>query len=146
MFAATRCKRNSQTGPNRSTNLPSCQHSTQTKLAFEHTDRRFDSTTKALQLPEPRDSLMQFFCLAQAAHLWDGNFLNTGFAQLQRVLGSVIAAIGRQFFGLYAESGFGVVQHRQQSTDDRLQQTFSSQKPISIDRCGAKSLQIVLFQ
>jgi hypothetical protein len=73
---------NSQTGPERSTARPSCQHSTQTKLAFEHTDRRFDSTAKALQLPEPRCSLMQFFRLAQAAHLWDANFLNTGFAQL----------------------------------------------------------------
>ena len=100
----------SQTGPNRSPYRSSCQHSTQTKLAFEHADGRLDSTAKALQLSKPRGSLMQFFGFAQAAHLRDANFLNPGLVKLQDVLGSVIATIRRQLFGLYAESGFCLAQ------------------------------------
>src|SRR6185503_984797 len=105
---------NSQSGPDCSPYGTFGQHSTQTKLAFEHADRGLDSTAKPLQLPEPRSSLMALFGFAQATHLWDANFLNTGLAQLQHVLGTVIAAIRRQLLGLYAESGFCVAQHREQ--------------------------------
>src|ERR1041384_6657245 len=106
--------KNSQSGPDCSPYGTFGQHSTQTKLAFEHADRALDATAKPLQLPEPRSSLMPLFGFAQATHLWDANFLNTGLAQLQHVLGTVIAAIRRQLLGLYAESGFCVAQHRQQ--------------------------------
>ena len=52
---------NSQSGPDCSPYGTFGQHSTQTKLAFEHADRGLDATAKPLQLPEPRSSLMPLF-------------------------------------------------------------------------------------
>ena len=103
-----------QTGPDRRTSRASCEHSTQPKLPFKHTDRRLDPTAKSLQLPKPHCPLMRLFCFAQPADLRNADLLNTGFGQLPHVLGSVIAAIGRQLGGLYAKTGFGVAQQRQQ--------------------------------
>src|ERR1041385_8713631 len=37
---------NRETGPDRGILGASCQHSTQTELAFEHADRRFDTAAK----------------------------------------------------------------------------------------------------
>src|SRR6476620_6642431 len=56
---------NSQSGPDGSPYATFGQHSTQTKLAFEHADRGLDATAKPLQLPEPRSSLMPLFGFAQ---------------------------------------------------------------------------------
>src|ERR1044071_1213150 len=83
----------SQTGPDRRTFRPSCEHSTQPKLPFKHTDRRLDPTAKSLQLPKPHCPLMRLFCFAQPADLRNADLLNTGFGQFPHVLGSVIASI-----------------------------------------------------
>ena len=84
-------REDTQSGPNRSRCGASRQDTTQTEFAFEHADRSLDSTTKPLQLPEPRFSLMQFFGLAQAALLRDAHFLNAGLPNLQHVFGTVVA-------------------------------------------------------
>ena len=91
-----------------------CQHPTQTKLAFKHTDGRFYAAAKPLQLPKPLLSLMRFFCSAQAPHLWDANFLNTSLAKLHHVIGTVVASIGSDLLWLYAEAGFCLSHHRKQ--------------------------------
>src|SRR5512145_958339 len=89
-------------GPGRA----SGQHSSQTKLAFEHTDRRFDAAAKPLQLPEPRFSLVHSFTTAQPTHFRDTDFFNPGPAKLHDVIGTIIASIGGKLLGLYAKSGF----------------------------------------
>ena len=75
--------KDSQPGPDSGRYRAFGQHATQTELAFEHTDRRFYAAAKPLQLPEPRRSLMRFFCFAQATHFRDADFLNTDLAKLQ---------------------------------------------------------------
>src|SRR5690242_2768132 len=105
---------NSQSGPDRCACRPSCQHSTQTKLAFQHADGGLNSAAKPLQLPKPRFSLMGPFRFAQAAHLRDPNPLNPGFSQLQYVFGTIIAAVRRQLGRLYPQSALCLTQHRKQ--------------------------------
>ena len=50
---------NSHTGPDSGPRRTFRQHSTQTKLAFEHTDRALYAAAKPLQLPEPLLLLMR---------------------------------------------------------------------------------------
>jgi len=91
-----------------------CQHSSQTKLAFEHTDRGLYATAKPLQLPKPFLSLMPLFFSAQATHFGDANFLNAGLAKLQHVLGTVVAPVRGELLRLYAQTGFCLPYHRKQ--------------------------------
>ncbi len=90
------------------------QHSTETELTFQHTDRPFDAAAKALQLPEPRLSLMRFLCFAQAAHFRDADFFKTGLAKFLEVIGAVVAPIGGEFLRLYAQPGFCLAHQRKQ--------------------------------
>ena len=95
-----------QSRPDKGTCRALRQHSTQTELAFKHTDGGFYAAAKALQLPEPLLSLMSFFAAVQATYFRDTNFLNTGLAKFQHVLATVVASIRGQFLRLYANSGF----------------------------------------
>ena len=106
--------KDSQPGPDSGRYRAFGQHATQTELAFEHTDRRFYAAAKPLQLPEPRRSLMRFFCFAQATHFRDADFLNTDLAKLQYVIGTVVAPIGSNLLWLYAEASFCLAHHRKQ--------------------------------
>ena len=82
------------------------QHSTQTELAFKHTDGGFYTAAKALQLPEPLLSLMGFFAAAQATHFRNSNFLNTGLAKFPHVFATVVTSIRGHFLRLYAKAVF----------------------------------------
>ena len=96
----------SQTGPDSGPGRASGQHSTQSKLAFKHTDGSFYAAAKPLQLSKPSLSLVSFFCLAQATHFRNADFLNPRLAKLQHVVGTVVAAIRGEFLGFYAQSVF----------------------------------------
>lgn len=82
------------------------QHSTQAELAFEHTDRRFDSAAKPLQFPEPLLLLMRCFCSAQTTHLRDANLFNAGLAKLHYIIGAVVSSVRGEVLGLYTETVF----------------------------------------
>ena len=82
------------------------QHSTQTKLAFEHADRRLYAATKPLQLPKPFGLLMRLLLAAQATQFRNADFVKTGLAKLKHVIGTVVAPIRGEFLGLYPETGF----------------------------------------
>src|SRR5918996_2032692 len=105
---------NSQTRPDSSPCRTFRQHSTQTKLAFEHTDRPFYAAAKPLQLPEPLLLLMRLFFSAQATQFRNADFLNTGLAKLQHIIGTVVASIRGQFLGLYTETSFCLAHYRKQ--------------------------------
>lgn len=83
-----------------------CQHSTQAELAFEHTDRGFYAAAKSLQLPKPLRLLRRLFFPTQATHFRYADFLNTGLAKFQHVIGTVVAPIGSEIGRLYAEAAF----------------------------------------
>jgi hypothetical protein len=95
-----------QAGPDSGPCRALCQDSTQAELAFKHTDRRFYAAAKPLQLSEPLGLLMGLFFAAQATHLRDANFLNTGLAKLHHVIGTIVTSIGGQFLRLYANGSF----------------------------------------
>ena len=105
---------NSQTRPDSGPCRTFRQHSTQTKLAFEHTDRRFYAAAKPLQLTEPFLSLMPLFFSAQATHFRDADFFNTRLAKLQHIIHTVVAPIRGELFRLYTEIGFRLAQQRKQ--------------------------------
>src|ERR1043166_4724820 len=105
---------NRETGPDRGILGASCQHSTQTELAFEHADRRFDTAAKALQLQKPLRSLVSLFSGGQATDFRDTNFFNTRLAKGRDVLSTVVASVRRQFFRLYFEIRFGLTNQRNQ--------------------------------
>src|SRR5712692_9662052 len=106
---------NGQTRPDGRPLGASCQHSTQAKLAFEHTDRRFDPAAKPLQLSEPLLMLMRFFCCTRPTHLRDANFLNTGLAKLKHVIGAVVSSVRGHLLRLYAETAFCLAHRKQLS-------------------------------
>src|ERR1044071_8584918 len=97
---------NRETGPDRGILGASCQHSTQTELAFEHADRRFDTAAKALQLPKPLRSLVSLFSGGQATDFRDTNFFNPRLAKGRDVLSTVVASVRRRHFAasLYAKA------------------------------------------
>jgi hypothetical protein len=66
----------------------------------------FYAAAKPLQLSKPSLSLVSFFCLAQATHFRNADFLNPRLAKLQHVVGTVVAAIRGEFLGFYAQSVF----------------------------------------
>src|SRR5918995_5057520 len=104
--------KDSQPGPDSGRGRAPGQHTTQTKLAFKHTDRGFYTAAKALQVPEPSLSLLSLFCSAQATHFRDSDFFNAGPAELQHVIHAVVSSVGRHLLGLNAETGFCLAQHR----------------------------------
>src|SRR5919109_180613 len=103
-----------QTSPDGGPCRALCQHSTQAELAFEHTDRGFYAAAKSLQLPKPLRLLMPLFFPTQATHFRNADFLNTGLAKFQYVIGTVVAPIGGEIGRLYAEAGFCPSHHRKQ--------------------------------
>ena len=103
-----------QTSPDSGPCTALCQHSTQTELTFKHTDRGFYAAAKPLQLPKPLPLLMPLFFPTQATHFRNADFLNTGLAKLQHVIGTVVTSIRGQFLGLDAESGFCLTHYGKQ--------------------------------
>src|SRR4029077_11186764 len=103
-----------QTGPDGGPCRALRQHSTQAELAFEHTDRRFDPAAKPLQFPKPLLLLMRCFCSGQTTHLRDANFLNTGLAKLQQIIGTVVSSVRGYLLGLYTETVFCLAHQRKQ--------------------------------
>ena len=74
--------KDSQPGPDSGPTEPLASTRPKPNLRLSILSRLY-AAAKPLQLPEPRRSLMRFFCFAQATHFRDADFLNTDLAKLR---------------------------------------------------------------